>query len=162
MRGQDFVFNLKSEYPAREQVMQYGEDDLTFVSRLLSEVGIWFRFATDARLKIEVIEFYDDQSGYERGLTLPLRHPSGLFDGETEAVWGLNTAYSVVEKNVTTRDYNYRTATAEMMTEQHDATGAITPPTAKPTTMLTTSCKKAIKRQRKAARFMPVSATNAT
>ncbi|EGK3892865.1 type VI secretion system tip protein VgrG [Escherichia coli] len=123
MRGQDFVFNLKSEYPSREQVMQYGEDDLTFTSRLLSEVGIWFRFATDARLKIEVIEFYDDQSGYERGLTLPLRHPSGLFDGETEAVWGLNTAYSVVEKSVSTRDYNYRTATAEMMTEQHDATG---------------------------------------
>ena len=123
MRGQDFVFNLKSEYPSREQVMQYGEDDLTFVTRLLSEVGIWFRFATDARLKIEVIEFYDDQSGYERGLTLPLRHPSGLFDGETEAVWGLNTAYSVAEKSVSTRDYNYRTATAEMMTEQHDATG---------------------------------------
>lgn len=123
MRGQDFVFNLKSEYPAREQVMQYGEDDLTFVSRLLSEVGIWFRFATDARLKIEVIEFYDDQSSYERGLTLPLRHPSGLHDGATEAVWGLNTAYRVVEKSVSTRDYNYRTATAEMMTEQHDATG---------------------------------------
>ncbi|HAI7005998.1 TPA: type VI secretion system Vgr family protein [Escherichia coli] len=123
MRGQDFVFNLKSEYPSREQVMQYGEDDLTFISRLLSEVGIWFRFATDARLKIEVIEFYDDQSGYERGLTLPLRHPSGLHDGATEAVWGLNTAYSVVEKSVTTRDYNYRTAAAEMMTEQHDATG---------------------------------------
>ena len=123
MRGQDFVFNLKSEYPSREQVMQYGEDDLTFVSRLLSEVGIWFRFATDARLKIEVIEFYDDQSGYERGLTLPLRHPSGLFDGETEAVWGLNTAYSVVEKSVSTRDYNYREATAEMTTGQHDATG---------------------------------------
>ncbi len=123
MRGQDFVFNLKSEYPSREQVMQYGEDDLTFVSRLLSEVGIWFRFATDARLKIEVVEFYDDQSGYERGLTLPLRHPSGLFDGETEAVWGLNTAYSVVEKSVTTRDYNYREATAEMTTGQHDATG---------------------------------------
>ncbi|MEH5594774.1 type VI secretion system tip protein VgrG [Escherichia coli] len=123
MRGQDFVFNLKSEYPSREQVMQYGEDDLTFVSRLLSEVGIWFRFATDARLKIEVVEFYDDQSGYERGLTLPLRHPSGLFDGETEAVWGLNTAYSVVEKSVSTRDYNYREATAEMITGQHDATG---------------------------------------
>ncbi|EHD1126899.1 type VI secretion system tip protein VgrG, partial [Escherichia coli] len=123
MRGQDFVFNLKNEYPAREQVMQYGEDDLTFVSRLLSEVGIWFRFATDARLKIEVVEFYDDQSGYERGLTLPLRHPSGVFDGETEAVWGLNSAYSVVEKSVSTRDYNYREATAEMTTGQHDATG---------------------------------------
>ncbi|WP_277611693.1 contractile injection system protein, VgrG/Pvc8 family, partial [Escherichia coli] len=69
------------------------------------------------------VEFYDDQSGYERGLTLPLRHPSGLFDGETEAVWGLNSAYSVVEKSVSTRDYNYREATAEMTTGQHDATG---------------------------------------
>ena len=123
MRGQDFVFTLTGEYPSREQVMQYGEDDLTFVSRLLSEVGIWFRFATDARLKIEVIEFYDDLSGYERGLTLPLRHPSGLHDGATEAVWGLNTAYNVVEKSVTTRDYNYRTATADMTTSAFDAAG---------------------------------------
>ncbi|MDV2876732.1 type VI secretion system tip protein VgrG, partial [Phytobacter diazotrophicus] len=66
MLGQDFVFTLTGEYPSREQVMQFGEDDLTFISRLLSEVGIWFRFSTDVRLKIEVIEFYDDQSGYER------------------------------------------------------------------------------------------------
>ncbi|MDK7243663.1 hypothetical protein, partial [Neisseria subflava] len=44
-------------------------------------------------------------------------HPSGLFDGETEAVWGLNTAYSVVEKNVTTRDYNYRTADTDLFAE---------------------------------------------
>ncbi|EBB7908388.1 type VI secretion system tip protein VgrG [Salmonella enterica] len=123
MRGQDFVFNLKSEYPSREQVMQYGEDDLTFISRLLSEVGIWFRFSTDARLKIEVVEFYDDQCGYERGLTLPLRHPSGMSDSGTEAVWGLNAAYNVVEKHVTTRDYNYRDAMAEMTTGQLDATG---------------------------------------
>ncbi|BAS33772.1 VGR-related protein [Klebsiella pneumoniae] len=123
MRGQDFVFNLKSDYPSREQVMQYGEDDLTFISRLLSEVGIWFRFSTDARLKIGVIESYDDQSGYERGLTLPLRLPSGMSDSGTEAVWGLNTAYSVVSRSVTTRDYNYREAMAEMTTGQFDATG---------------------------------------
>ncbi|RWZ16829.1 type VI secretion system Vgr family protein [Escherichia coli] len=123
MRGQDFVFNLKSEYPAREQVMQYGEDDLTFISRLLSEVGIWFRFATDARLKIEVIEFFDDQSGYERGLTLPRRRPHGLHGRATEAGGGLNTAYSVGEQSVTARDYNDREARAEMATGQHDATG---------------------------------------
>ncbi|HCI5139627.1 TPA: type VI secretion system tip protein VgrG [Klebsiella pneumoniae] len=123
MRGQDFVFNLKSDYPSREQVMQYDEDDLTFISRLLSVVGIWFRFSTDARLKIGVIEFYDDQSGYERGLTLPLRHPSGMSDSGTEAVWDLNTAYSVVSRSVTTRDYNYREAMAEMTTGQFDVTG---------------------------------------
>ena len=28
MRGEDFVFTLANEYPRREQVMQYGEDDL--------------------------------------------------------------------------------------------------------------------------------------
>ncbi|HCB0470023.1 TPA: type VI secretion system tip protein VgrG [Klebsiella pneumoniae] len=123
MRGQDFVFNLKGDYPSREQVMQYEEDDLTFISRLLSVVGIWFRFSTDARLKIGVIEFYDDQSGYERGLTLPLRHPSGMSDSGTEAVWDLNTAYSVVSRSVTTRDYNYREAMAEMTTGQFDVTG---------------------------------------
>ncbi|HBY0386213.1 TPA: type VI secretion system tip protein VgrG [Klebsiella pneumoniae subsp. pneumoniae] len=123
MRGQDFVFNLKGDYPSREQVMQYDEDDLTFISRLLSVVGIWFRFTTDARLKIGVIEFYDDQSGYERGLTLPLRHPSGMSDSGTEAVWDLNTAYSVVSRSVTTRDYNYREAMAEMTTGQFDVTG---------------------------------------
>ncbi|MBE3057173.1 type VI secretion system tip protein VgrG [Klebsiella pneumoniae] len=123
MRGQDFVFNLKGDYPSREQVMQYDEDDLTFISRLLSVVGIWFRFSTGARLKIGVIEFYDDQSGYERGLTLPLRHPSGMSDSGTEAVWDLNTAYSVVSRSVTTRDYNYREAMAEMTTGQFDVTG---------------------------------------
>lgn len=123
MRGQDFVFNLKGDYPSREQVMQYDEDDLTFISRLLSVVGIWFRFSTDARLKIGVIEFYDDQSGYERGQTLPLRHPSGMSDSGTEAVWDLNTAYSVVSRSVTTRDYNYREAMAEMTTGQFDVTG---------------------------------------
>ncbi|MCZ7024075.1 contractile injection system protein, VgrG/Pvc8 family, partial [Salmonella enterica] len=34
MRGQDFVFTLAREYPRREQVVQYGEDDLRFISRL--------------------------------------------------------------------------------------------------------------------------------
>ena len=40
MRGQDFLFSLTKEYPRREQVMQYGENDLHFITRLLGEVGI--------------------------------------------------------------------------------------------------------------------------
>ncbi|EEC0297134.1 type VI secretion system tip protein VgrG [Salmonella enterica subsp. enterica] len=114
MRGQDFVFTLNHEYPRREQVMQYGEDDLTFIQRLLSEPGIWYRFTADTRLKIEVAEFYDDQRGYEQGMSLPLRHPSGMHDGAVEAVWGLNSTHRVVEKSVATRDYNYRDAQADM------------------------------------------------
>ncbi len=38
MRGQDFLFSLTREYPRREQVMQYGEDDLHFITRLMGEV----------------------------------------------------------------------------------------------------------------------------
>lgn len=118
MRGEDFVFTLVNEYPKREQVMQYGEDDLTFVSRVLAEVGIWYRITTDSRLNIEVIEFYDDQRYFEQGLTLPSVPPSGTHDNGVESVWSLKSHYSVVEKNVFTRDYNYRNAPEDMNINQ--------------------------------------------
>ncbi len=121
MRGQDFVFTLANEYPRREQVMQFGEDDLTFISRLLAEVGIWFRFTTDTRLNIDVVEFYDDQRHYEQGLTLPSVPPSGQHDSGIESVWGMETHHQVVEKSVFTRDYNYRNA-PEDMSQSTDAT----------------------------------------
>lgn len=114
MRGEDFVFTLANEYPRREQVMQYGEDDLTFISRLLAEAGIWFRFTADTRLHIDVVEFYDDQRHYEQGLTLPSVPPSGQHDSGTESVWGMETHHQVVEKSVFTRDYNYRNAPEDM------------------------------------------------
>lgn len=114
MRGEDFVFTLVNEYPRREQVMQYGEDDLTFISRLLAEVGIWYRITTDTRLNIEVVVFYDDQSHIEQGLQLPSVPPSGMYDGGMESVWDMKMHHSVVEKSVFTRDYNYRNAPEDM------------------------------------------------
>ncbi|WP_057533979.1 type VI secretion system Vgr family protein, partial [Yersinia pseudotuberculosis] len=114
MRGQDFVFTLAREYPRREQVIQYGEDDLTFIRRLLAEVGIWFRFTADPKLNIDVVEFYDDQRFYQQGLTLQAVPPSGMHDSGMESVWDLSSAHQVVEKSVSTGDYNYRTATADM------------------------------------------------
>ena len=121
MRGQDFLFSLSKEYPRREQVMQYGEDDLHFITRLLGEVGIWFRFTTDTRLNIDVVEFYDGQQGYEKGLTLPSVPPSGQHSEGVDSVWGMESHHNVVQKQVSTRDYNYRQATADMNT-QVDAT----------------------------------------
>ena len=114
MRGEDFVFTLANDYPRREQVMQYGEDDLTFISRLLSEIGIWYRITTDSRLNIEVIEFYDDQRYVEQGLQLPSVPPSGTHDNGVESVWALKSQHRVVEKSVFTRDYNYRNAPEDM------------------------------------------------
>ncbi|MCG1031681.1 type VI secretion system tip protein VgrG [Bacillus amyloliquefaciens] len=116
MRGQDFLFSLAREYPRREQVMQYGEDDLHFITRLLGEVGIWFRFTTDTRLNIDVVEFCDSQQGYEKGLTLPSVPPSGQHSQGVDSVWGMESHHNVVQKQVSTRDYNYRQATEDMNT----------------------------------------------
>ncbi|NYS28404.1 type VI secretion system Vgr family protein [Pantoea sp. WMus005] len=114
MRGQDFLFSLTQDYPRREQVMQYGEDDLHFITRLLGEVGIWFRFTTDTRLNIDVVEFYDSQQGNEKGLTLPSLPPSGQHSKGVDSVWGMECHHAVVQKQVSTRDYNYRAANEDM------------------------------------------------
>lgn len=114
LRGQDFLFSLTKMYPRREQVMQYGEDDLRFITRLLGEVGIWFRFTADTRLHIDVAEFCDSQQGYEKGLTLPSVPPSGQQSAGVDAVWEMACRHRVVEQQVSTRDYNYREATADM------------------------------------------------
>jgi type VI secretion system secreted protein VgrG len=126
MRGQDFLFTLSGEYPRREQVMQYGEDDLRFITRLLGEVGIWFRFTTDTRLNIDVVEFCDSQQAYGAGLTLPSVPPSGQHDAEVESVWGMASHHNVVQKQVSTRDYNYRQATQEMNTQVDASRGDTT------------------------------------
>lgn len=121
MRGQDFLFSLSKEYPRREQVMQYGEDDLHFITRLLGEVGIWFRFTADTRLNIDVVAFYDSQQGYEKGLTLPSVPLSGQHSKGVDSVWNMVCHHTVVEKQISTRDYNYRQAN-EDMNAQVDAT----------------------------------------
>ena len=121
MRGQDFLFSLAKAYPRREQVMQYGEDDLHFITRLLGEVGIWFRFTTDTRLNIDVVEFYDSRQGYEKGLTLPSVPPSGQHAKGVDSVWEMESRHCVVQKQVSTQDYNYRQATDDM-NAQVDAT----------------------------------------
>jgi type VI secretion system secreted protein VgrG len=126
MRGQDFLFSLSKAYPRREQVMQYGEDDLHFITRLLGEVGIWFRFTADTRLNIDVVEFYDSQQGYEKGLNLPSVPPSGQHSDGVDSVWGMESHHRVVQQQVSTRDYNYRQATEDMNTQVDTTRGDTT------------------------------------
>lgn len=122
LRGQDFLFSLTKTYPRREQVMQYGEDDLRFITRLLGEVGIWFRFTADTRLHIDVAEFCDSQQGYEKGLTLPSVPPSGQQSAGVDAVWEMACRHRVVEQQVSTRDYsNFADVSLEDMTSGTDA-----------------------------------------
>ncbi|RON09957.1 hypothetical protein BK659_08595 [Pseudomonas brassicacearum] len=111
--GQDFLFRLVREYPKREQVMQYGESDLAFIARLLAEVGIWYRFTSDERLRIDVVEFCDDQRGYQFDVQLPYRPPAGLSSGQ-DGVWQLQSSHVVVEKNIHFRAYHPLDAKAHL------------------------------------------------
>ncbi|WP_341523100.1 type VI secretion system tip protein VgrG [Pseudomonas sp. G.S.17] len=124
--GQDFLFKLARDYPRREQVMQYGESDLVFITRLLAEVGIWFRFTVDQRLKIDVVEFHDDQRHYQFGVELPLRSPSGFTSSGQDGVWQLQTSHQVVEKNINFRAYHHRDANAWLNGEVDQTRGAKT------------------------------------
>ncbi|WP_052075074.1 type VI secretion system Vgr family protein [Pseudomonas lutea] len=111
--GQDFRFTLVREYPRREQVMQYGESDLAFISRLLAEVGIWYRFTNDERLGLAVVEFHDDQRHYVKPrISLPYRPQSGLGSSGEDGVWQLQANHEVVEKNIHFRAYHPRDARA--------------------------------------------------
>ncbi|BCG27723.1 type IV secretion protein Rhs [Pseudomonas tohonis] len=110
--GQDFFFDLKRDYPKREQVMQYDESDLAFIQRLLAEVGIWYRFTADERLGIDVVEFHDDQRNYRFGVQLPYRPQSGTTSSGQDAVWDLQSSHGVVERNLRIRAYTPRDATA--------------------------------------------------
>ncbi|MFK7702294.1 type VI secretion system Vgr family protein [Pseudomonas caspiana] len=110
--GEDFYFKLAREYPKRLQVMQYGESDLAFVSRLLAEVGIWYHISSDERLKIDVVELRDDQRHYQFDVKLPLRGQSGFNSNGEDSVWQLQTSHAVVEKNINFRAYYHRDANA--------------------------------------------------
>ncbi|MCG8216172.1 type VI secretion system Vgr family protein [Brenneria goodwinii] len=115
--GWQFEFRLRNRYPPREQVMQWQESDRAFIDRLLAEVGIWYRFEMDARLKREVVVFADDQQFYQFDVSLPLRSPSGMNDNGVESVWGLSSAHQVVSQSVRVKDYNYRQAGDGLQTE---------------------------------------------
>jgi type VI secretion system secreted protein VgrG len=111
--GQDFRFTLVRDYPRREQVMQYGESDLAFISRLLAEVGIWYRFTNDERLGLAVVEFHDDQRHYVKPrISLPYRPQSGLGSSGEDGVWQLQASHEVVEKSIHFRAYHHRDARA--------------------------------------------------
>ncbi len=125
-RGQDFFFRLVREYPRREQVMQYNESDLMFISRLLADVGIWYRFTSDERLRIDVVEFCDDQRGYQFDVRLPQHPPAGLSSSDEDGVWDLQTRHQVVERQVNVRAYHHRDAHAYLDGEVDQTRGATT------------------------------------
>ena len=110
LKGWEYTFTLKADYPKREQINQYQESDLAFIERLLAEVGIFFFFTLQPDTRTEVVHFADKQSAWAFGKTLPLNSPSGTNDNGADSVWGVQVWHRVAERSVTAGDYNPREA----------------------------------------------------
>ncbi|HHR6028171.1 TPA: DUF2345 domain-containing protein [Providencia alcalifaciens] len=122
MKGWEFEFHLQRQYPKREQINQINESDWQFIERLLSEVGIFYFFSLQTDTKTEVIHFGDSQRAYVYDLQLPLNSPSGMSDNGVESVWELSLRHQVVERSVTTKDYNHRQAMQTLQSIETDMT----------------------------------------
>ncbi|MFK3912932.1 type VI secretion system Vgr family protein [Enterobacter cancerogenus] len=122
LHGWEYEFNLKQNYPKREQINQYQESDLTFIQRLLAEVGIFYWFTLQEDTQSEVVHFADAQRALMFGKTLPVNSPSGMSDSGTDSVWGLNVSHNVVEASVTTKDYNHHDAQSVLQSAPADMT----------------------------------------
>lgn len=110
LKGWEYEFTLKADYPKREQINQYQENDLAFIERLLAEVGIFYFFTLQPDTQTEVVHFADKQSAWTFGKTLPLNSPSGANDNAADSVWDVHVWHNVVERSVTASDYNHREA----------------------------------------------------
>ena len=110
LKGWEYEFTLKADYPKREQINQYQENDLAFIERLLAEVGIFYVFTLQPDTQTEVIHFADKQSSWTFGKKLPLNSPSGANDNAADSVWDVHVWHNVVERSVTAGDYNHREA----------------------------------------------------
>lgn len=115
-----YQFSLKRDYPRREQINQYQESDLAFIQRILAEVGIFYYFRLQEEVCTEVIHFGDSQAAFEAGKVLLFTTPSGMEDGGIDSVWGLNQQHHIVQKSVTTKDYNHCTAQYILRSEEAD------------------------------------------
>ncbi|CAN7296138.1 type VI secretion system tip protein VgrG [Caballeronia sp. LjRoot29] len=117
-----FEFNLYREYRKRDFVMQWNEDDLSFITRLCRRSGIWF--VCEEGKRCENVRFGDDFTHYRRDLRLevPYRAYSGLESSGAESVNSL-------KMNATTlaASYKVRTfSTENQLSEPIEAASEIT------------------------------------
>ena len=105
-------------YPTRDFVVQYGETDLAFISRLCEHVGIGFHFVErDGR---DIVVFGDGGSFPRLAEAIPFRAR-----GDQRDVFELECIASAVSKHYVVTDYNYRSPLVDLTgaTALEDGTG---------------------------------------
>lgn len=102
--------NLVCMYPNREMIVQWEESDLAFISRILSEVGIWFRIENHHAVPhIMVLIFSDSQSRYIFDQKIMHASHAGLTANDY-AIDKLVSKHNVVSAAVKAKNFDYRLA----------------------------------------------------
>lgn len=115
-----FELRLLQRYATRDFVVQYGEDDLAFVSRQLEHLGIGFYFIE--RDGDDVMIVTDFAEGYA-ALEQPVPYD---VDGEGQGAYGVSDRARIIPRSYLVQDYNYRTPEVELVGVhqlQHDRLG---------------------------------------
>jgi len=110
----DFHFDLYRTYRKRPIVMQWGEDDLAFITRLCRRTGIWF--VCEPGKHGERVRFADDITHYVRDkkkFTAPYRELLGLETGNRESVHSLHMHAATIPGRFYVRSYNPEHRTGE-------------------------------------------------
>jgi len=101
-----FEFNLYRTYRPRDFVMQWNEDDLSFITRLCRRSGIWF--VCEEGEHCENVRFGDDFTHYRRDLRLevPYHEYSGLESSGAESVNSLKMTATTLPASYKVRTFS--------------------------------------------------------
>lgn len=100
---------LSGHYPRREMIIQWKETDLQFISRLLAEIGVWYRLENHTKVPSETVVIFGDSASlyiFSENV-LPYVFNSGMTSYD-EYVTNLTEQHSLIPDNVLVRSYNYR------------------------------------------------------
>jgi type VI secretion system secreted protein VgrG len=128
------------KYPELEYVVQYQESDLNFISRMLETFGMWYFFEESPVLREELdgtcgnesmvitdkpasFAFINDPSD------ILYRSDSGMAEGQDrefkESINLLQQKKQVIPRDVTLKDYNYRTPEVELKGQKPISSGNV-------------------------------------
>jgi type VI secretion system secreted protein VgrG len=115
----DFEEHLFGTYPAREMVVQFGESDFNFVSRLLEEEGIYYFFRhEEAKHVLVLADSHSSHAAEPDCETLPYYVPNSKTSQHKDSV----TAWAPVQRlrpdTFATRNYDFKRPTADLDAKQ--------------------------------------------
>jgi type VI secretion system secreted protein VgrG len=104
--GIGYVEKIESQYKTRKYLVQYGETDLGFFSRVLEEAGISFYFADQDR-RTELVLADAPQKGEQRHAPIAFKDTPNHAD-DKEHVTAVRVSRHVRPGKLTLSDYDYR------------------------------------------------------